>query len=204
MTTRYSVSDTLSIASQPAMHAFRTSGSFSPLHTSACGTGISCSPVISMGFPFLYVAHRASSGRTAILARCSGKMTPMDASLSQPAWRIGPSAAVLVALLLGGPDALAQSWPAKAGPEAIHRLCEEGTRQARLRFPGQRHARASDRGAVETGRRNRDDPRSLQGREPCSRRPDRGPCARDLHDADDCSDADQGGPCACARGELGE
>ena len=40
-------------------------------------------------------------------------MTPMDASLSQPAWRIGPSAAVLVALLLGGPDALAQSWPAK-------------------------------------------------------------------------------------------
>src|SRR6266699_3644827 len=52
-------------------------------------------------------------GRTAILARCSGKMTTMDASLSQPPRHFGPSAAVLVALLLGGPDALAQSWPAK-------------------------------------------------------------------------------------------
>jgi tripartite-type tricarboxylate transporter receptor subunit TctC len=40
-------------------------------------------------------------------------MTPMDACLSQPARYLGPSAAVLVALLLGGPDALAQSWPAK-------------------------------------------------------------------------------------------
>jgi len=40
-------------------------------------------------------------------------MTPMDASISQPARHFGPSAAVLVALLLGGPDALAQSWPAK-------------------------------------------------------------------------------------------
>jgi tripartite-type tricarboxylate transporter receptor subunit TctC len=40
-------------------------------------------------------------------------MTPMDASLSQPARHFGPSAAVLVALLLGGPDSLAQSWPAK-------------------------------------------------------------------------------------------
>jgi len=40
-------------------------------------------------------------------------MTPMDASLSQAARHFGPSAAVLVALLLGGPDALAQSWPAK-------------------------------------------------------------------------------------------
>jgi tripartite-type tricarboxylate transporter receptor subunit TctC len=40
-------------------------------------------------------------------------MTPMDASLWRPARRFGPSAAVLVALLLGGPDALAQSWPAK-------------------------------------------------------------------------------------------
>src|SRR5437660_7114712 len=40
-------------------------------------------------------------------------MTPMDASLSRPARRFGPSAAVLAALLLGGPAALAQSWPAK-------------------------------------------------------------------------------------------
>jgi len=40
-------------------------------------------------------------------------MTPMDASLWRSARRFGPSAAVLVALLLGGPDALAQSWPAK-------------------------------------------------------------------------------------------
>src|SRR4029077_16789033 len=60
MTTRYSVSDTLSIDSQPAMHAFRTSGSFSPRQTSACGTGISCSPVISMGLSFLYAAHGPS------------------------------------------------------------------------------------------------------------------------------------------------
>src|SRR3977135_3478373 len=52
-------------------------------------------------------------GRRLILARCSGKMTPMDASPSQPARHFGPSAAVLVALLLGGPDSLAQSWPAK-------------------------------------------------------------------------------------------
>jgi len=40
-------------------------------------------------------------------------MTPMDASLSQPARQFAKSAAVLVALLLGGPQALAQSWPAK-------------------------------------------------------------------------------------------
>src|SRR5438309_11858354 len=40
-------------------------------------------------------------------------MTPMNASLSQLARNFGPSAAVLVALLLGGPGALAQSWHAK-------------------------------------------------------------------------------------------
>src|SRR6267143_512808 len=58
--------------------------------------------------------HIASlRGRRPILARCSGKMTPMDASLWRSARRFGPSAAVLVALLLGGPDSLAQSWPAK-------------------------------------------------------------------------------------------
>jgi tripartite-type tricarboxylate transporter receptor subunit TctC len=39
-------------------------------------------------------------------------MTPMDASLSRPA-RHALRAAVLVALLLGGPQALAQYWPAK-------------------------------------------------------------------------------------------
>src|SRR3989454_11106380 len=37
----------------------------------------------------------------------------MDGPLSQPAGRIGRSAGVLVALLPGGRDALAQSWPAK-------------------------------------------------------------------------------------------
>src|ERR1041385_8143953 len=52
-------------------------------------------------------------GRRVILARCSGKMTSMDTCLSQPARHFGASAAVLVALLLGGPGALAQSWPAK-------------------------------------------------------------------------------------------
>jgi len=40
-------------------------------------------------------------------------MTSMDASLSRPARHFGASAAVLAALLVGGPDALAQSWPAK-------------------------------------------------------------------------------------------
>src|SRR5712664_4646077 len=54
-------------------------------------------------------------GRTAILARCSGKMTPVAASFSQIARHSAPRAAVLVAvlLLLGGPQALAQGWPAK-------------------------------------------------------------------------------------------
>src|SRR6266852_9211928 len=75
MVTRYSVSDTLSIASQPAMHAFSTSGSFNPRQTPASDTGISYSTVISMGFPFLYVARRAVGRRATILARCSGKMT---------------------------------------------------------------------------------------------------------------------------------
>ena len=42
-------------------------------------------------------------------------MTLVDASTSQPARHSGPSAAGLIALalLLGGPQALAQSWPAK-------------------------------------------------------------------------------------------
>ena len=54
METLYSLSDTFSIDSQPAMQALSTSGSFSPRQTSAWGTGMSCSPVISMGAPFLY------------------------------------------------------------------------------------------------------------------------------------------------------
>src|SRR5207248_11679462 len=40
-------------------------------------------------------------------------MTPMDGSRSQPARHFAASA-VLLALLLGGPDAFAQAWPAKA------------------------------------------------------------------------------------------
>src|SRR5438046_5945277 len=52
-------------------------------------------------------------GRWAILARCSGKMTPVAASLSQLARHSGPGLAGLVALLIAGSQALAQGWPAK-------------------------------------------------------------------------------------------
>src|SRR3990170_4914358 len=43
-----SLSATFSIASHPGMLAFSTWGSISPRQTSACGSGMSCSPVISM------------------------------------------------------------------------------------------------------------------------------------------------------------
>src|SRR5438046_10030972 len=52
-------------------------------------------------------------GRWAILARCSGKMTPVAASLSPFARHSGPGLAGLVALLIAGSQALAQGWPAK-------------------------------------------------------------------------------------------
>src|SRR5262249_41486246 len=53
ITTLYSLSDTFSIDSHPAMQALSISGSFRPRQTFSCDTGISCSPVISMGM-FLY------------------------------------------------------------------------------------------------------------------------------------------------------
>src|SRR3974390_7079 len=48
MATLYSLSPTLSMVSQPGMHGLSTAGSLRAAHTWVCGTGMSCSPVISI------------------------------------------------------------------------------------------------------------------------------------------------------------
>src|SRR6266705_1257244 len=101
MATRYSLSETFSIDSQPGMQAFNTSGSFSPRQTSACGNGMSCSPVISMGVPLCGPRQR----RAGLLYRApSGKIAGMHS-------RVEAAAFALMTLLCG--LAPAQVWPAK-------------------------------------------------------------------------------------------
>ena len=51
VSTRYSVSVTFAIDSQPVMQALSTAGSFKPRQTSACAAEMICSPVISMDYP---------------------------------------------------------------------------------------------------------------------------------------------------------
>src|SRR5512134_3727093 len=61
MATRYSLSESLSIVSQPGMQALSTCGSLSPSHTFCCGTGMICSPVISIVVPFVRMRRKSGA-----------------------------------------------------------------------------------------------------------------------------------------------